>query len=79
VDQVGSKGSMQLFPEASNKLGPSIGDNCLCNPMQIEDASNIDFCILLSCEASVHGYKVGRLGEAINNHPYRVNLAGSWR
>jgi hypothetical protein len=35
--------------------------------MQIEDASNIDLYLLLSYEAGVHRYKVGRLREAINN------------
>jgi hypothetical protein len=29
--------------------------------------SNVDLCVLVSCEAGVHEYKVGRLGEAINN------------
>jgi hypothetical protein len=46
--------------------------------MQKEDVSNVDPCLLLSCEVGVHGYKLGRLGEAINSHPY-LNLAGSRR
>jgi hypothetical protein len=69
---------MQLFLEVSNKLWPSIGHDRLWNSMQKEDVSNVDPCLLLSCEVGMHGYKLGRLGEAINSHPY-LNLAGNRR
>jgi hypothetical protein len=61
VDQVSSKGSLQLFLEVSNKLWPSIGHDRLWNSMPTRDANNVDLCILLSCEAGVHRYIVADL------------------
>jgi hypothetical protein len=68
---------MQLFPEASNKLGPSIEHDCLWNSMQTQPMSDIDLGILLSVVVGVDGYEVGGFVESIHNHPNRVKLVGS--
>jgi hypothetical protein len=47
--------------------------------MQTYDVSNVYLTVLLCFEAGVHGYKVGRLHESIENDPYRIKLAGSYR
>jgi hypothetical protein len=70
---------MQLLLKAGNKLGPSIRNDHLWNTVQTQDASNVFLRVLLYCEAGVHGYKVDRLGESIDNRPYRINLVCSRR
>jgi hypothetical protein len=79
MDQVCSKGSMQLFLEASNKLSPSIRHDHLQNSMQTQHTCDIDLGILLSVVVCVDGYEVGGFGESIHDHPNRVKLAGSQR
>jgi hypothetical protein len=77
VDQVRPQGSMQLLPETSDKLGSLVRNDGLGHTMQIQNASNIQFSILLSSVVGVHQNEMSRLSEPINNHPYGVKLA--WR
>jgi hypothetical protein len=37
--------------------------------MQTYDMSNLDLSILLRSVLGVHGYKVGKFGESIHDHP----------
>jgi hypothetical protein len=47
--------------------------------MQTQDLSNVQFCVPLHVIAGVHVYKVGRLGKAVNNHPYGIKFVDSQR
>jgi hypothetical protein len=47
--------------------------------MQTQDASNIQFSVLLSPIVGVHRNEMSRLGEPVNNHPDGVKLAGRER
>jgi hypothetical protein len=62
-----------------DKLGSSLRTICLGHNMQTQDASNIQFIILLSPVVGVHQNEMSRLGEPINGHPYGVKLAGRER
>jgi hypothetical protein len=70
---------MQLLLKLSHKLGSSIQNNCLQNPMQTQNTSDLDLGVLLCYVAGVQGYKVGRFGESIHDHPNRIKLASSER
>jgi hypothetical protein len=61
---------MQLLPETNDKLGSSAKNVGLEHTMQTQDASNIQFNILLSPIVGVHWNEMSRLGEPINDHPY---------
>jgi hypothetical protein len=70
---------VQLLPETSNKLGPSIINDGLGHNMQTHDVSNIQFSVLLSPIVGVHRNKVSRLGEPIHDHPDGIKLVGRER
>jgi hypothetical protein len=44
-----------------------------------QHTSNVDLYILLNVVVGMHGYKVGRLGESIDNQPNQIKFAGSQR
>jgi hypothetical protein len=70
---------MQLLPEMSDKLGPSVRNDGLGHTMQTQDASNIQLNVLLSPVVGVHLNEMSRLGEPIHNHPNGVKLTGRER
>jgi hypothetical protein len=70
---------MQLFLETSNELGPSVRNECLGHTMQTQDASNIQFDILLSPVVGVHQNEMSKLGKPIDDYPNGVKLAGRER
>jgi hypothetical protein len=54
MGQMRSHGSMQLFPEMNNELGPLVRNAGLGHTMQTQDVSNIQFDLLLSPVVGVH-------------------------
>jgi hypothetical protein len=67
---------VQLLPKASDKLRTSIGEYHPLNSMQAKHASYVDLCIPLNFVVGVDGYKVGRFGESIHDHPNQIKLVG---
>jgi hypothetical protein len=76
---MGSQGSRQLLPEMTDKQGPSVRNSGLGHTMPTQDASNIQFIILLCPLVGVQRNEVSRLGESIHNHPDGIKLAGRER
>jgi hypothetical protein len=70
---------MQLLLETSNKMGSSVRNDGLGHTMQTQDASNIQFSILLNPIVGVHRNEVSRFYEWIDDHPYGVKLVGRER
>jgi hypothetical protein len=70
---------MQLLPEVSDKLEPSIRGDGLGHTMQTHDASNIKFSVLLSTVVGVHQNEMSRLGEPIDDQPDGIKLVGRER
>jgi hypothetical protein len=66
---------MQLFLETSNELGPSVRNYGLGHTMQTQDASNIQFGILLSPVVGVYRNEMSRHSERMSSH----FLAGIFR
>jgi hypothetical protein len=73
------EGSMQLLPEASNKLGSSVINDGLQYAMQTHDAKNIELNVLLSPVEGVHRNEMSRLGKSIDDYPVGVKLAAGER
>jgi hypothetical protein len=67
---------MQLLLEMSDRLEFSIKNDGLRHTMQTQDASNIQFSVLLSSVVHVQWNEISRLGEPINDHPYGIKLVG---
>jgi hypothetical protein len=65
--------------ETSDKLGPSVRNDGLGHTMQTQNASNIQFNVLLSPIVGVHRNEMSRVGEPIDDHPDGVKLAGRER
>jgi hypothetical protein len=74
MDQICPQGSMQLLPKASDKLGSSVRSDRPGHTMLTQDASNIQFSILLSPIVGVHQNEMSRLGELIDNHLDGIKL-----
>jgi hypothetical protein len=70
---------MQLLLEMSDRLEFSIKNDGLRHTMQTQDASNIQFSVLLSSVVHVQWNEISRLGEPINDHPYGIKLVGRER
>jgi hypothetical protein len=70
---------MQLLPEASDELGPSIRNDGLHHTMQTQDARNIQLNVLLSPVEGVHQNEMSRLGKSVDNYPNGVKLTASER
>jgi hypothetical protein len=70
---------MQLLPEMSNKLRSSVRDDGLGHTMQTQDASNIQFSVLLSLVVGVHRNEMSRLGKPIDDYLDGVKLEGRER
>jgi hypothetical protein len=66
---------MQLLPEASNELGPSIKNDGLRHTMQAQHARNIELSVLLSPIEGVHWNEMSRLRKSIDNYPIGVKHA----
>jgi hypothetical protein len=73
------QGSMQLLPEMSDKLGPSVRNDGLGHTMQTQDVSIIQLSVILSPVVGVHWNEMSRLGEPIHDHPNGVKLIGRER
>jgi hypothetical protein len=70
---------MQLLIELGDKLRSSGRNNSLQNSMQTQNVSNIQLSKLLHVVVGMHGYKVGRFGKSVNNHPFGIKLVASER
>jgi hypothetical protein len=70
---------MQLLPEASDELGPSVKNDGLRHIMQTQDAKNIQLNVLLSPVEGVHQNKMSRLGNSVDDYPNRVKLVAGER
>jgi hypothetical protein len=79
VDQTRPQGSMQLLPEASDELGPSVGSDGLRDTMQTHDTRNIQFSVLLSPIEGVHRNEMSRLGKSVGDYTNGVKLAAGER
>jgi hypothetical protein len=75
MDQMHSQGSMQLLPEASDELRPSVRNDGLRHTMQAQDARNIQFSVLLSHVEGVHRNEMSKLGKSIDDYSNSVKLA----
>jgi hypothetical protein len=75
MDQTRPHGSMQLLPEASDELGPSVRNDGLQHTMQTQDVRNIQFSILLSPVEGVHQNVMSRLDKLVDDYPDGVKLA----
>jgi hypothetical protein len=75
MDQTHPQGSMQLLPEASNELWPSVRNDGLQHTMQAHDVRNMQFSVLLSPIEGVHQNGMSRLGKSVDDHPNGVQLA----
>jgi hypothetical protein len=69
------QGSMQLFLEASDELGPSVRNDGLQHTFQAHDARNIQLNVLLSPVEGVHQNEMSRLGKSVDDYPDGVKLA----
>jgi hypothetical protein len=76
---MGSQGSVQLLPEMSDKLGPSVRNDGLGHTMQTQDVSNIQFNILLCTVVGVHQNEVSRVSKSIHDHPDGIKIVGRER
>jgi hypothetical protein len=70
---------MQLLPEMGHKLGPSIRNDGLGHTMQTQDASNIQFSILLIHVVGVHQNEMSSLGKLVDDYLDGVKLVGRER
>jgi hypothetical protein len=70
---------MQLLPETSEKLGPSVRNDGLEHTMETQDANYIQLSVLLSPVSGVHPNEMSRHGESIDNHLDGVKLVGRER
>jgi hypothetical protein len=70
---------MQLLPEASDKLGTSIGNNGLQHTMQTQDMRNIQLSVIFSPVEGVHWNEMSRLGKSVDNYPNGVKFVAGER
>jgi hypothetical protein len=70
---------MQLLPEASDELGPSVRNDGLQHTMQTQDTRNIQLSVLLSSVEGVHQNEMSRLGKSDDDYPNGVQLAAGER
>jgi hypothetical protein len=73
------QGIMQLLPEASDRLGTSIGDDGLWHTMQTQDMRNIQLDTLFSLVEGVHRNEMNVLGKSVDDYPNGVKLAAGER
>jgi hypothetical protein len=72
VEQLGTQGFMEFFPEFGYKLGSTIRHYSLWNTVQTENAGNVQLCIGKYRVICLDRQKVSNLCKSINNHPDRV-------
>jgi hypothetical protein len=75
MDQTRPQESMQLLPEVSDELGPSVRNDGLRHTMQAQDVRNIQFSVLLSPVEGAHQNGMSGLGKSVDDYPNGVKLA----
>jgi hypothetical protein len=68
------QGSLQLLPEASDELGPSVRNGSLWHTMQTQDVRNIRSSVLLNPIEGVHQNEMSRFGKLVDDYPNGVKL-----
>jgi hypothetical protein len=74
-----SQRSIQLLPEASDELGPSVRNDGLQHTIHTQDARNIQLSVLLSPVEGVHRNEMSRLGKSVDDYPNGVKLVAGER
>ena len=73
------QGIIQLLPEASDELGPSVRNDGLRHTIQTQDVRNIQLSVLLSPVEGVHLNEMSRHGKSVDDYPDGVKLAAGER
>jgi hypothetical protein len=79
MDQTHPQGSMQLLPESSDELGPSVRNDGLRHTRRTQDARNIQLNVLFSPVKGVHWNEMRGLGKSVDDYPNGVKLAAGER